>query len=69
MKKILFIVLAITIVACQEEQPKKDYATFSGTISNPNSDSLLVQNRGYKKVIKVSEESLQLSNFITSVSK
>lgn len=53
MKKILILVAAITMVACQEEQPKKDYVTFSGTITNPSSDSLLVEKRGFKKVIAV----------------
>ncbi len=53
MKKLLVLAVAIGMVACQEEQPKKDYVTFSGTITNPNSDSLLVQKRGFKKVIAV----------------
>ena len=47
---------AIAMVACQEEQPKKDYVTFSGTITNPNSDSLQVEKRGFKKVIAVKED-------------
>lgn len=53
MKKILILIAAIAMVACQEEQPKKDYVTFSGMITNPTSDSLLVEKRGFKKVIAV----------------
>jgi thiol-disulfide isomerase/thioredoxin len=53
MKKIIILATAFAMVACQEEQPKKDYASFSGTITNPSSDSLLVERRGFKKVIAV----------------
>ncbi|WP_432410736.1 TlpA family protein disulfide reductase [Rasiella sp. SM2506] len=53
MKKTLIFAAAIAMVACQEDQPKKDYVSFSGTITNPSSDSLLVEKRGFKKVIAV----------------
>ncbi len=53
MKKILLLTAALALVACQEKSTQKDYVTFSGTISNPNSDSLLVEKRGFKKVIAV----------------
>jgi len=56
MKKILILSALIALVACQEEQPKKEYVTFSGTITNPNNDSLFVQKRGFKKVIAVKED-------------
>ncbi|WP_299554403.1 TlpA family protein disulfide reductase [Seonamhaeicola sp.] len=54
MKKLLFITLAIALVACKEAP--KDYATFSGTIINKNSDSLMVRSRTYTKTIKVNED-------------
>tara|TARA_A100000171_G_scaffold53100_1_gene76847 strand:+ start:7052 stop:8089 length:1038 start_codon:yes stop_codon:yes gene_type:complete len=53
MKRMLILFAAIAMVACQEEQPRKEYVTFSGTITNPSSDSLLVEKRGFKKVIAV----------------
>ena len=56
MKKILLVLSAIAVIACQEEQPKKDYVTFSGNITNANSDSLLVERRGFKKVISVNQD-------------
>ncbi|QIE58499.1 TlpA family protein disulfide reductase [Rasiella rasia] len=56
MKKILLVLSVLAVVACQEEQPKKDYVTFSGTITNPNTDSLLVEKRGFKKVIAVNKD-------------
>lgn len=56
MKKIFILAAAIAMVACQEEQPKKDYVTFSGIITNPSSDSLLVEKRGFKKVIAVNKD-------------
>ncbi|MAK36944.1 MAG: thioredoxin, partial [Flavobacteriaceae bacterium] len=56
MKKILLILSILALIACQEETPKKDYVTFSGTINNPNSDSLIVEKRGFKKVIAVNED-------------
>jgi|TARA_R110002020_G_scaffold4110_2_gene18290 thiol-disulfide isomerase/thioredoxin len=56
MKKILLILSVLALIACQEETPKKDYVTFSGTINNPNSDSLIVEKRGFKKVIAVNED-------------
>lgn len=52
MKKILLFFLVISIVAC-EEQRQNDYVTFSGTIMNPNSDSITVRKKGYSKTIKV----------------
>ncbi|EDP70606.1 thioredoxin family protein [Flavobacteriales bacterium ALC-1] len=41
MKRILIICLAITIFACKEE-PKVDYALFSGKIENPKGEKVVV---------------------------
>ncbi|HIC33119.1 MAG TPA: thioredoxin, partial [Flavobacteriaceae bacterium] len=55
MKKVLMCLAGLAIIACKQEP--KDYATFSGKIENPNSDSLYVfQARNYKKTIKVNED-------------
>ncbi|TYA58885.1 TlpA disulfide reductase family protein [Formosa maritima] len=55
MKKILILLSAIAIVACKKEEAPKDYVTFSGTISNKNSDSVVIRSRDYSKTIKVNE--------------
>ncbi len=55
MKKTLIFVAGLSIFACKEEAPK-DYATFSGKITNKNSDSLVVRTRDYSKTIKVNED-------------
>ncbi|MDO5977839.1 TlpA family protein disulfide reductase [Flavivirga spongiicola] len=56
MKKIVYILsIALVFVSCKEEAPK-DYVTLSGTITNQNSDSLIVAQRGIIKTIKVSPE-------------
>ncbi len=56
MKKILLAVLVIAVItSCKKDIPK-DYATLSGKISNPNSDSLVISNRkGFKKVIHLKD--------------
>ncbi|GAA3608352.1 redoxin family protein [Flavivirga amylovorans] len=54
MKKILFLALTVAIVAC--ENAPKDYVTFSGKITDKNSDSLVVRTRTYSKTIKVNED-------------
>ncbi|MDA0176524.1 MULTISPECIES: TlpA family protein disulfide reductase [Mesoflavibacter] len=55
MKKILMCLAGLAIIACKEEP--KDYVTFSGKITNPNSDSLYVfQGRNYNKTLKVNED-------------
>ncbi|CAM1356757.1 MULTISPECIES: TlpA family protein disulfide reductase [Tenacibaculum] len=55
MKKLIYLAIAsIAIVSCKQEA--KDYVTFSGKITNKNSDSIVVANRaGFKRVIKVDE--------------
>ena len=51
----MFVFLcALSIVACKQEP--KDYVTFSGKITNQNSDSLLVGTRTYTKTIKVNSD-------------
>lgn len=54
MKKIFLLcsVLAVS-VACKETP--KNYATISGTITNKNSDSLVILARDYSKTIKVED--------------
>ncbi|EMQ95140.1 hypothetical protein D778_00137 [Xanthomarina gelatinilytica] len=54
MKKILYLLLAIAVISCQEEP--KDYVTFSGKIINKNSDSIVLRTRDYSKTIKVNED-------------
>lgn len=57
MKNLLIIVMAALMVGCAEEV-KKDYVTFSGTITNKNSDSIVLSSRehDYSKTIQVSED-------------
>lgn len=51
----MFVFLcALSIVACKQEP--KDYVTFSGKITNQNSDSLLVGTQTYSKTIKVNSD-------------
>lgn len=54
MKKIFIVLCALTIVACKQEP--KDYVTFSGKITNQNSDSLIVGTQTYSKTIKVNAD-------------
>lgn len=54
MKKLLICLAALAIVACKQEP--KDYVTFSGKITDKNSDSVVVRNRTYSKTIKVNED-------------
>lgn len=55
MKQFALLLLAITLVACGKEEPK-DYLTFSGTVTNQNSDSIIVRSRSYSKTIKVNSD-------------
>lgn len=54
MKKLLIALCAISIVACKEEA--KDFVTFSGKITDKNSDSIIVRSKKYSKTIKVNED-------------
>jgi len=55
MKKLVFVCATIFLVACNEEV-KKDYVTFSGKITNQNSDSIVVSSKDYSKTIKVNAD-------------
>ena len=56
MKKSIYVLaLALAVAACKEEAPK-DYVTLSGRITNQNSDSLIVAQRGIIKTIKVDKD-------------
>lgn len=55
MKKIAVLATILLAFACKEEP--KDYVTFSGTITDQNSDSLYIyQGREFSKTIKVNED-------------
>ncbi len=54
MKKTIFFLSLIGIVACKNEP--KEYATLSGKITDKNSDSLVIRSRTYSKSIKVNED-------------
>ncbi|WGH74139.1 TlpA disulfide reductase family protein [Tenacibaculum tangerinum] len=56
MKKIVYLLaFSIALVSCKEEQ--KDYVTFSGKITNKNSDSVIISNPQFRfnRVLKVDE--------------
>ncbi|CAL2106908.1 Thiol-disulfide isomerase or thioredoxin [Tenacibaculum sp. 190524A02b] len=54
-KLTLFAMVLIGLVSCKQEP--KDYVSFSGKITNKNSNALTITNRaGYKKVIEVAED-------------
>ena len=56
MKKIIATLSVLILLAsCKKEAPK-DYVTLSGTITNQNSDSLIVAQRGIIKTIKVNQD-------------
>lgn len=54
MNKILIIFSAILVIGCQEKP--KDYVTFSGNITDKNSDSVVIRSRDFSKTIKVNED-------------
>ena len=54
MKYLFLIILAIAVTACQKET--KDYVTFSGKITNKNSDSIVIRTRGFSQTIKVEND-------------
>ncbi|CAM1368408.1 Thiol-disulfide isomerase or thioredoxin [Tenacibaculum sediminilitoris] len=59
MKKLVYLlVISIALVSCKKEQ--KDYVTFSGKITNKNSDSVVISNPQFKfnKVITVDENGM-----------
>ncbi|RSK38560.1 TlpA family protein disulfide reductase [Mangrovimonas spongiae] len=57
MKRLPLLLLALAAVSCNKvEEKPKDYVSFSGTITNKNSDSLVVRSRTYSKTIAVNED-------------
>lgn len=56
MKKILILLSAIVIIACTEEKKMNDYVTFSGKITNKNSDTIRIAKRGFIKAIPVNAD-------------
>ena len=54
MRNVLILLCAIILVSCKEEP--KDYLTFSGKITNQNSDSIRVYNKNYSKTIAVGQD-------------
>ena len=56
MKKLIYFLSIVLLVAsCKKEEPK-DYVTLSGKIMDQNSDSLVVRSRDYSKTIKVNAD-------------
>ena len=55
MKNLLILLCALALVSCQEEKPK-DHVTFTGKITNKNSDEIRVYNKTYSKTISVNED-------------
>lgn len=59
MKKLIYIaIVSLAIVSCKKES--NDFVTFSGTITNKNSDSVVISNPQFKfnRVIKVDENGM-----------
>lgn len=55
MKKLLLITaVAFAIISCKETP--NDFVTLSGTITNKNSDSIMVRSQTYSKTIKVNAD-------------
>ncbi|MEQ3501024.1 TlpA family protein disulfide reductase [Tenacibaculum mesophilum] len=57
MKKLVYLLaFSIALISCKEKQ--KDYVTFSGKITNKNSETVTISNPQFKfnKVIKVGED-------------
>lgn len=52
MKKLVLILLAVSILACSKETPK-DYVTLSGKVENQNSETLTVMGKNFRKDIQV----------------
>ena len=56
MKKLIYFLSIVLVVAsCKKEAPK-DYVTLSGKIIDKNSDSLVVRSADYSKTIKVNPD-------------
>lgn len=55
MKYFYLILATLVVISCQKTE-EKDYVSFSGTITNQNSDSLKIYNKDYSKIIKVAPD-------------
>ncbi|MEP1490365.1 MAG: TlpA disulfide reductase family protein [Algibacter sp.] len=56
MKNLIYILsIALIFISCKKEETK-DYVTLSGTITDQNSDSLIVAQRGIIKTIRISND-------------
>ena len=57
MKRLLTLCIALSLFACEKEEPK-DYATVSGKIENSHSSKILkiFQGRNYEKLIKIADD-------------
>lgn len=53
MNKIAYLMIALAIASCKNEP--KDYVSISGTITDKNSDSIVIRSRGYSKTIPVND--------------
>jgi len=54
MRKIIWILLAVVIVSCNNEP--KDYVTLNGSLKTSNTDKIIVQGRGFSKEISVDDK-------------
>lgn len=54
-KLILLSAIVVGVMSCKEEPPK-DYVTLTGTITNQNSDSVMIRTRTFSKTIAVNED-------------
>ncbi len=54
MKKIAYLFIVFLIVSCTSKP--KDYVTLSGTITDKNSDSVVIRTRTFSKTIKVADD-------------
>jgi thiol-disulfide isomerase/thioredoxin len=54
MKNIILFIFAITLVSCAQEP--KDYATFSGKITNSHGNEITVRGKTYTKKIKMADD-------------
>lgn len=54
MKKVVIFIAVLAIISCKNEP--KDYVTFSGKITDKNSDSIVLKRGDYSKTIAVNED-------------
>lgn len=54
MKKLIYLMVAMALMSCEKEP--KNYVTFSGKITGPNSDSIQIKKGDYRKVIHVNDD-------------